>query len=69
MPALTAGPTLSVSSFYRWLVHQELVAANPMERVERGRPIERLPRPLDPKDVTAILATIPTPATRDRAFV
>jgi integrase len=66
-PATSRRRHASLASFYRWLVRQELVAANPLDRIDRGTPIERLPRPLDRDVVRAVLHAIPPAASRDRA--
>ena len=58
----------ALRSFYRWLVREELVEANPMERVDAIAAPTRLPRPLPASQSEAILAAIPTTATRDRAL-
>lgn len=58
----------ALSSFFRWLVRQELVATNPMERVDSPKVPARLPRPLAPPLVESILKIIPAGATRDRAL-
>jgi integrase/recombinase XerD len=58
----------TLCSFYRWLMRQEFVTINPMDRIEAVEAVTRLPRPLDPAAVTAILDAIPPIATRDRAL-
>ncbi|MGH9157507.1 MAG: tyrosine-type recombinase/integrase [Acidimicrobiales bacterium] len=58
----------SLRSFYRWLVREELVALNPMERVDAVEVPARLPRPMAADQPEAVLAAIPTAATRDRAL-
>jgi len=54
----------TLCSFYRWLVRQEIVDANPMERVDRIATVRRLPRPLDVDTVARLLRVIPPAATR-----
>jgi integrase/recombinase XerD len=58
----------SVSAFYRFLLRQDLIAANPMARIAVGTAPEREPRPLTDEAVQRILAAIPAAATRDRAL-
>ncbi len=58
----------ALCSFYRWLVRQEIVDVNPMERVDRVATVSRLPRPLDADTVARFLRAIPPAATRDRAL-
>lgn len=58
----------ALRSFYRWLVREELLDVNPMERVDAVFVPTRLPRPLPANQPEAILGTIPTTATRDRAL-
>ena len=58
----------TLNTFYRWLVRQEWLPSNPMERLERVKAPSRLPRPLPPEAVAAILAAIPASETRDRAL-
>ena len=54
-PATSRRRHATLASFYRWLVRQELVTANPMDRIDGGKPVERLPRPLAHDVVLAIL--------------
>jgi len=58
----------ALRSFYRWLVREELVDINPMERVDAVSVPTHLPRPLPANQPEAILTAIPTTATRDRAL-
>jgi len=58
----------ALCSFYRWLVRQDILDVNPMERVDRVATVSRLPRPLDTDTVARLLAAIPPAATRDRAL-
>lgn len=48
----------ALCSFYRWLVRQEIVDVNPMERVDPVATVSRLPRPLDADTVACILRAI-----------
>lgn len=67
-PATRRRRYATLCSFYHWLVRQEMVDFNPMERVDPIETVSRLPRPLDADVVTAILKAIPPAATRDRAL-
>ena len=58
----------SVSAFYRFLLRQDLIAANPMARIAAGTAPEREPRPLTDEAVQRILAALPAASTRDRAL-
>jgi integrase/recombinase XerD len=49
-------------------MQQGMVQSNPMGRLEPVEQIERLPRPLDPDDVTRILKAIPASNLRNRAI-
>lgn len=67
-PATSRRRHAALRSFYRWLVREELVALNPMERVDAVEVPTRLPRPMAADQPEAVLAAIPTTATRDRAL-
>ncbi|MFL5652792.1 MAG: tyrosine-type recombinase/integrase [Ktedonobacteraceae bacterium] len=67
-PATRRRHAATLRAFYAWLMQQGLVQSNPMERLESIGQIERLPRPLDPDDVTKILKAIPASNLRDRAI-
>lgn len=67
-PATRSRRRASLASFFRWLTRNDLVGANPMDRVETVAVPETLPRPVDPESVEAILGRIPPSATRDRAL-
>ena len=58
----------TLCAFYGWLLRQELITASPMAKVDPADLPVRLPRPLDPALVKAILAAIPAAATRERAL-
>ena len=58
----------TLNTFYRWLVRQEWLPSSPMEWLEPEKAPSRLPRPLPPETVAAILAAIPASETRDRAL-
>ncbi len=55
-------------SFYQWLITQEELQVNPMERLKLGKTPEREPRPLRDEVVQHILDAIPPEQTRDRAL-
>jgi site-specific recombinase XerD len=67
-PATRRRHAATLRAFYTWLMQQGLVQSNPMERLEPIGQIERLPRPLDPDDVSKILKAIPASNLRDRAI-
>lgn len=67
-PATRRRRYATLCSFFRWLMHQELIVANPMERVDPVKAPTRLPRPLDADSAEKILRAIPAHATRDRAL-
>ena len=58
----------TLCSFYQWAIRQELVAENPMNRLEPIVQPKREPCPLDPEEVNKILKAIPAPNLRDRAL-
>lgn len=45
-----------LAAFYRWAVKQGLLAANPVDRMDRPRPRQRLPRPIDDDELTIALS-------------
>ena len=55
-------------SFYQWLIAQEYLQVNPMERLKLGKTPEREPRPLRDEVVQQVLGAIPAAQTRDRAL-
>lgn len=67
-PATRRRHAATLRAFYAWLMQQGLVQSNPMERLEPIGQIERLPRPLDPDDVSKILKAIPASNLRDRVI-
>ncbi len=67
-PATRRRRFATLCTFYRWLLRQELVTINPMERLDPIKPPEREPRPLADETVQAILKVIPAARTRDRAL-
>jgi site-specific recombinase XerD len=58
----------TLRAFYHWLVRQDLVERNPMERIALGPTPELQPRPLSEATVKRILDAIPAAHTRDRAL-
>ncbi len=55
-------------SFYQWLITQEELQVNPMERLKLGKTPERDPRPLRDEIVQQVLDAIPPAQTCDRAL-
>ena len=58
----------NLAGFFRWLARHDVLARNPMDRLERLPTPERQPRPLAPARVRALLARIPRKALRDRTL-
>jgi integrase/recombinase XerD len=58
----------TLCAFYHWLIRQEVVNTNPMERLDSIEQVQREPRPLSPEAVTKILQAIPAPNLRDRTL-
>jgi integrase/recombinase XerC len=70
--AVTIGARLAcLSSFYRFLIRMELVAANPCNAIERPRITPGPPRGLSADEIRRLLAAIPETrqGRRDRAIV
>jgi site-specific recombinase XerD len=67
-PATRRRHAATLQAFYAWLMQQGLAQSNPMERLEPIGQIERLPRPLDPDDLSRILKAIPASNLRDRVI-
>jgi integrase/recombinase XerD len=65
-PATRARKQATLASFLAWAYGQELVASNPMGRVERVKPSPPTPRGVGRTQVEAILAVIPATQRRDR---
>jgi integrase/recombinase XerC/integrase/recombinase XerD len=57
-PATRKRKRAAVASFCRWAVHHELLAANPMDRIDTVKVPKRLPRPAAAGDVAKVLAAI-----------
>jgi len=58
----------TLCTFYRWLIHHEIVNSNPMDRLDSIEQVQREPRPLSPEVVTKILQAIPASNLRDRTL-
>jgi len=58
----------TLCAFYHWVVRQELVMVNPMERLDPITQPQREPRPLAEEDVTKIFQAIPPAKLRDRVL-
>lgn len=65
-PATRARKQAALASFCAWAFRHELIASNPMARVERVQPPEPRPRGLAREQIEAILAVIPVRCKRDR---
>ncbi len=65
-PATRARIQSSVNAFLTWCFRHDLIAANPMQKLERVSVPETLPRPLDERIVRKILDAIPRKNLRDR---
>jgi integrase/recombinase XerD len=65
-PASVARRQASIKSFLGWCVRHDKIMSNPMDKVDRIKPPEKLPRPLDKRVVEKILKAIPSQALRDR---
>jgi site-specific recombinase XerD len=65
-PTTRARIQASVNSFLAWCYKHDLIAANPMQKLERVRTPDAHPRPLDPRVVRKILDAIPRQNLRDR---
>lgn len=70
--SVTIGARLAcLSSFYRFLIRMQAVAANPCDAIQRPRPLPSTPRGLSGEQIRRLLDVIPpTPVgLRDRAIV
>jgi site-specific recombinase XerD len=56
----------TLQNLFGWLVRMDELPSSPMDRVERRRMGERLPRPMSPKQVSALFARIDQ--LRDKAL-
>ncbi len=66
-PATRGRRYSTLCTFYHWIVRQEMVITNPMERLDPITQPEREPRPLSHENVK-ILKAIPTSNVRDRTL-
>jgi len=67
-PATRARHEATLASLLRWAYRQELIAANPMDKLDRVRLPAPAPRGLPAGQVAAILAVIPRHRLRDRVL-
>jgi len=58
----------TLCAFYHWVMRQELVTDNPMERLDPIAQPKREPRPLAHEDVMKIFKAIPSSNVRDRTL-
>jgi integrase/recombinase XerD len=58
----------TLCAFYHWAIRQELVAINPMERLDPITQPRREPRPLAHEEVVKIMKAIPAANLRDRTI-
>ncbi len=65
-PATRAHKQAALASFFRWAYKNDLLEANPMEKIERVKLQAASPRGVGRKLVEAVLAVIPTAKVRDR---
>ena len=65
-PATRARLQASVNAFLAWCYKNDLLSANPMQKLDRVRVPESHPRALDAKVIRKILDAIPKPNLRDR---
>jgi integrase/recombinase XerD len=64
--ATRARKQASLGAFLRWAVRHDLVDANPLERLDRVRVPEGVPRPVDPARIARVIGVVPKPNLRDR---
>jgi len=65
-PATRARIQASVNAFLAWAYRNDLLASNPMQKLDRVKVPESHPRPLDSKTIRKVLDTIPAANLRDR---
>jgi site-specific recombinase XerD len=65
-PATRARKQAALASFLTWAVKHDLIAINPMVKIERVQHAEPVPRGLRREQIDAILACIPRDRLRDR---
>ncbi|MCP4418737.1 MAG: tyrosine-type recombinase/integrase, partial [Chloroflexi bacterium] len=65
-PATRARKQAALNSFFQWAYRQDLIAANPMAKIEAVKRDEPQIRALEREEAERILAVIPAKQTRDR---
>jgi len=65
-PATRARIQASVNAFLTWCFKHDLIPANPMQKLDRVRVPEAIPRGLDPAVIRKVLGAIPRRNLRDR---
>src|SRR5687767_11377316 len=65
-PASRARARITLNQFFRHLIRNGTLHANPLDQIERDRPRRRLPKPLEPDAVRRLVATIAQPDPRTR---
>jgi integrase/recombinase XerD len=65
-PATRARRQATLTRFLTWAYRHDLVAANPMEKVDRVKREPPLPRGVGRENVDRILAVVPSDQKRDR---
>lgn len=56
----------TVAAFLRWAIRQDLIEANPLDRIDRVRVPAGVPRPVAPARIDRVIAVIPRANLRDR---
>jgi integrase/recombinase XerC/integrase/recombinase XerD len=64
--ATRARKQASVAAFLRWAVRHELIEVNPMDRFDRVKVPDGVPRPVAPARIAAVIAKVPRGRLRDR---
>jgi integrase/recombinase XerD len=65
-PATRARREAALASLFSWAYRGEMIAADPMTRLNRTRLPASLPRPVPTEHIEAVLRAIPTTRDRDR---
>jgi integrase/recombinase XerD len=71
-PASRARALVAIRSWLRWIAREELIASDLSNGITLPRLEQRLPKPIDPDELTRLLAALPRetlPEKRDRALV
>jgi site-specific recombinase XerD len=71
-PASRARALVAIRSWLRWLAREELVSKDLSNGITLPRLTERLPKPIEPAELSTMLAALPhqtPPEKRDRALV